>query len=245
VNRNRHLITILAVCVSFAAGFLVANFFNRNELNELKTENERLRTASSDAALKNAEFTLSEYEIRAKIAEADGNQGNFDFQKKLGIALSRYGSMKQDTVILGEAARLLQRAYGMEETDKDVLTALGNTYLDIGYLGKEPKTFEVARNFFEKAVQADSRNSEIRADLALTYFLQEPPDLDKAVLEFEAALALDTKNERALQFLTESYWKLSRPDDAQKSLAKLKELNPKHPAINDLASLMSRPAESK
>ncbi len=132
-------LSIVAVIVSFAGGFLVANALNRSEINQLHAENGRLTTNAAEAKQTETDSTLSVDEIRARIAEADKNPGDAAFQKNLGLALYQYGAMKKDSDTLAEAIRLLSRAHDSNPKDYDVLTTLGNANFDIGYFKKKTR----------------------------------------------------------------------------------------------------------
>ncbi len=98
--NKSYLITIIAVLVSFAVGFLLANALNRDELDAVRLENNRLKTSEANNTQNTTELTLTNDEIQTKIADADANPGNFTFQKNLGLALYRYGSMKKDSALI-------------------------------------------------------------------------------------------------------------------------------------------------
>jgi hypothetical protein len=57
---------------------------------------------------------LSDEEIDAKIAEADSNPENLQFQKGLGVALYRYGAMRQDVAVIDKALKILERAHQLD-----------------------------------------------------------------------------------------------------------------------------------
>ncbi len=134
MDKKIFWISMAAVVVSFFGGFLLANALNRSELNTLRAEIERLKTSPNASSQNNSELSLSEEEIRRKIAEADKNPDNSNFQKNLGLALYRYAAMKQDADLLSEVTRLLTRANQKDKQDYDVLITLGNTYFALGKL---------------------------------------------------------------------------------------------------------------
>lgn len=236
---NKYLwIAIMAATASFVCGFLLANTLNRGELDSLRDESERARTASSAAESEKQELALSPDEIRQKIDEADRNAGNFQFQKSLGLALYRYGSMKQDTAIITDAIRILDRAHGLDVSDRDIIVGLGNAHFDSGYFGKKNDSFALARTFYEKALADGQDDVEIRTDIGLTYFLQEPPDLERAITEFQKSLKLNPKHEKTLQFLVQALHKQNRPDQAVAYLEQLRQVNPKNEAISGLSSML-------
>jgi tetratricopeptide (TPR) repeat protein len=238
VKLSSLIFSILAVLLSFAGGFLIANSFNRSELESLRAENDRLKANIAETTNKAAEFTLSDEEIKARIAEADSKPSNLKFNRDLGIGLYRYGVIKKDVAILSEAVRLLNRVNAADPKDVNAAVTLGHAHFDIATFGKEPARFKTAREIYTKALELKPRDADVLTDIALTYFLEEPPNLTAAATEFQKALAIDSKNERALQFYTQTLWQSGNTDEAAKSLAKLKEINSSNSAVAELEAML-------
>lgn len=233
------LISIIASVLSFVAGFLFANALNRSELTANRAESEALKSGQNSNNSGSEELTLTDEEIKKKIAAADENPRNFTFQKNLGLSLYRYAALKQDASLLPEALRIMERALGMEPADRDLQIGMGNAYFDKGYFHKDNDSLLKAREFYRKALIKIPNDADVRTDLARTYFLQQPPDLATAVAEFEKGLETNPKNERALQFLTQTLIKQNEVSKAAATLEKLKRVNPSNTAIDELSSLLT------
>ena len=231
-------ISVLAVIISFIGGFLLANALNRTEIAALQAENGRLKSASAQPS---AGPDLSTDEIRQRIAEADGNPGNFSFQKNLGLALYRYGAMKQDAGLLTDTSRILERANNLNPKDYEIIVALGNVYFDLGYINKDNKQFQKAREFYEKALSQRPADVDVRTDLGLTYFLENPPQNEKAIEEFQKSLQENPQHEKTLQFLIQAYLKTGKRVEAENSLAELKKINPNAPSLAEIEKQISQP----
>jgi tetratricopeptide (TPR) repeat protein len=227
MNTKVVWLSILAVIISFVGGFFFANALNKKEFETLRNENNRLKNTQTNTAQNEPEQTLSDEEIRAKIAEADQNPNNLEFQKNLGIALYRYASMKQNADLMPEAARLLNRAYEKNPSDKDLIVTLGHLHYDIGFFKKDNESFAKAREFYEKILKQTPKDVEIRTDYGLTYFLQNPPEYEKAIAEFQKSLQENPKHEKTLQFMVRALLKQGKTAEAKDFYAKLKEVNPK------------------
>ncbi len=230
------LLSIAAITASFVCGFLLANALNRNELNTLRAENEHLINAQTASQANESENTLSDEEIRQKIAEADRNPNNFAFQKGLGLALYRYAAGKQDTKSFKEVARLLKRANELNAKDYDVVVALGNLHFDIGYYKKDNQKFQEAREFYQKALEQKPNDSDVRTDLGLTYFLTDPPETDKAITEFQKSLITNAKHEKTLQVLTQALLSQHKTKEAEKYLDLLRAVNQNNEVLPELTS---------
>lgn len=217
----------------------MANALNRNEINTLRAENESFKKESINPR-NDKEPSLTDDEIRQKIVEADKNPNNFAFQRNLGLALFSYGAMKQDVNLISESTRLLQRTYNNNPKDYDVIVTLGNAFYDIASIKKDNESFNKSREFYLKALEQKPDDSNVRADFGSTFLFAEPNDLDKAITELQKALEINPKNERALLFMTQTLLKQNKKEEAEKVLAKLKEINPKTPNLNELNSRISQ-----
>lgn len=230
------LLTIAAIAASFVCGFLLANALNRNELNSLRAENEGLKNNQSSFPKNESENTLSDNEIRQKIADADGHPNDFTFQKGLGLAMYRYAAVKQDTELFEQVARLLERANKLNPQDYDVTVALGNLNFDVGYYKKDNQRFQIARDLYKTVLEQKPNDTDVRTDLGLTYFLIDPPETEKAIVEFQKSLAINAKHEKSLQVLTQALLSLDKTTEAQKYLDLLKEVNQNNAFLPELAS---------
>ncbi|MDI1242688.1 MAG: hypothetical protein PSX80_12300 [bacterium] len=222
-------IALIAGIVCFVAGFSFANYLNRSELSGLRGENERLKSSQSSDS---SQVNLSDEEIAAKLDEANQNAGDFAFQKSLGLGLYRYGAIKQDKAIIEKALPLLVRAYGLDATDYDVIVGLGHAYYDIGYFGKDNGSFERAREFYNRALAKRPDDIEVRTDLGLTYFLQEPPDYTTAIAEFEKSLEINPKHEKTLSFAALAMKNQNK--DASRYSNVLRTINPNSPTLSEI-----------
>jgi tetratricopeptide (TPR) repeat protein len=231
-------ISIAAVIISFIGGFFLANTLNRGELDKLRVENEKLKTAPPQNAPGGE--SLSEEEIQQKIKEADQNPQNFNFQKDLGIALYRYATMKQKVAMLNDVERLLTRANSINANDYDVLVVLGNAVFDIGYANKSNEKFEQAREIYLKALKQKPEDIEVQTDLSLTYFFSNPPDYAKAIEELNKTLKKNPNHERTLQFVVQAYLKAGKKQEAADALAKLKQINPNNKIIPELEAELNQ-----
>jgi tetratricopeptide (TPR) repeat protein len=239
MNTKTLLISLVGIFISFIAGFLLANNLNRNEITRLQTENEQFKKTNPQNPQNNPESTLTDEEIRQKIAQADESPNQLDFQRNLGLALYRYGAMKQDANLILESTRLLKRASDGNPKDYDVLVSLGNAYFDIASMNKDNASYVKAKEFYGKALEIKPDDAEVRADYGATYLFGEPVELGKAVSELEKSLQIDAKNERGTQFLAQAYIKLKKSSEAQKMVDKLKEINPNNRLLPTLTADLS------
>ncbi len=236
MNSRILTVGILTALAGLTGGFLLANGLNRSTINALKTQLDQRKPDADAKPGSSGNADVDPEEIRSKLAEADANPTDFAFQKSLGRGLYRFATIKKDDDLVQEAKRILIRANTLDSKDYDVIVDLGNAYFDTGYAKKDSASFKLARETYEKALGIRPNDADVRTDLALTYFVDEPADLKKAVEEFQKALKSDPKQERALQFLTSTYIRQADFTSAQKTLDQLKTANPKNETISNLTT---------
>ena len=240
MNGRTTFFIFIAAVLGLTAGFILANSINRNELSVLRAENERLKTEGGAGVNPDGKAgSLTEDEIDATIAKADQSPNNFDIQRNIGVAIYRYGAMKQDEKLIRQSVRILDRAAALRPDDFDVILSLANANFDVGYFSKDNDALAKARNFYSKALVSKPENVDIRTDLGLTYFLQNPPDLDNAVSEFKKSLDTNPKHEKTLQFMVQTLIQQNKSTEASEYLERLRAVNPKNESIGELTAMLS------
>lgn len=236
MNKKFLGISILGIIAAFAGGFLLANALNKNEIEKLTAENTRLEKQQSNQKTNETELNLSAEEINAKIAEAEKNPNDFAFQKGLGLALYRYAALKQDTQLLEQVSILLDRAYKLNPDDYQVIISVGNISYDLGQIKKDNASNLKAREYYAKALKKNEKDTEVLTDYGMTFLMDESSDQQKAIEQFEKALTINQKNEKALFYMTQAQIDLENIDNANKYLVQLKEVNPNNERIKELES---------
>lgn len=236
MDKNTILFVIIALLAGFIGGFLLANSINRSEINSLRAQGGRQTSQPTQPQNNPQDQTLSDDELKAKIAEADKSPSNFAFQKDLGIALYRYAAMKQDAGILAEAQRILVRANLLNNRDFDVAVALGNSYFDIAFDKKDGAGFQKAREVYANALQIKPDDADVQTDIGISYFWQPAPDYAKAVAALEKVSVANPTHTRSMQYLARSYIKLGKFADAEKFVAKIKSIDPNQEGLAELTA---------
>ncbi len=232
-------IALIAAVAGVVAGFVLANSINRNELTTLRAENERFKNQGGQFSTQDGKTGLTDEEINATIAKADQSSKDFDTQRNVGVAIYRYGAMKQDEKLIRQSIRILDRALSLRPDDFDVILSVANANFDVGYFSKDNEALVRARNLYEQALAVKPENVDIRTDLGLTYFLQTPPDLDRAVGEFRKALDQNPKHEKTLRFMVQTLIKQNKAGEASEHLERLRAVNPRNESIGELTSMLS------
>lgn len=225
-------ISAVALVIGLIIGFILANSFNRSELNNLRAENQSLKQNNSEnRSQKNDD--LSDDEIRNKISEADQNPQNFAFQKNLGIGLYRYATVKENVDLLSDVEKILRRAHQLNENDYDVTINLGHSVFDSAYAKKDNEKFIQAREIYQTALR-QKNDDEIRIDYSLTYLFINPPETEKTITELNKVLQNNPNQERALQFKAQALAIEKKWAESKAVISELRKINPDNPAIADL-----------
>ncbi len=225
------LLLFMGLTFGFAGGFLLANGLNKSQLQELET---KLAAQEKPSVNSPPEQQLTQEEIQERVAEADANPENFEYQRNLGIALYQYARAEQDPKLFADVERILSRAHALRPNDYNVLVGAAIVNFDIAQINKDPKANKKSQNLLTKALEMKPNNPDLLADRGATFFLLPPVDMDAANADLEKALEIDPKNERALQFMTAAKLKSGNIKETKVYLAKLKAVNPNNPAVPDV-----------
>ena len=169
-----------------------------------------------------------------KSFKPDQNPDNFFISEKSRHRFVSLRSNEKNAGLLNDASRILQRANELNPKDYEVLVGLGHSFFDIGYINKENERFQQSREFYEKALNQRPNDVDVRTDYGLTFFLENPPNNEKAIAEFQKSLMENPKHEKTLQFLIQAYLKTGKKQEAENYLAKLKQINPNAPTLSEI-----------
>lgn len=251
VKRNVIIGSVIGLLIGFGIGFVFTNSINSRETEQLRAELSRFQQSSSSqtAPAENAASSpppqINNTEIQGAIARADANPRDIYLQRNLGQYLYLYSAQPGGVNALPDAIRLLERAYRSDPDNYDTLVLLGNANFDLAQ-ATDAKRFAEARVFYEKALRLRPTDTRVRTDFGLTYFYGKPSDPRRAIAEYQKVLAVESRNEAALQNLAAALINTGETGRAQQTLEQLRELNPKNPAVSDLqAQLSGRINETK
>ncbi|MGI9036576.1 MAG: tetratricopeptide repeat protein [Pyrinomonadaceae bacterium] len=242
-------LSLVAVVISFAGGFLLANALNRLQIENLTAEIGSLKNAPPVEEEKDSPAVLTDQEIEQKIAAADKNPDDTETQKNLAFALYRYSTMTQQTKWLPDIARLLNRAAQKNPKDYNSLMTLGDIYFDLAQTAANSnsadaksdlnKNIQQSRSFYQKALAMNPNDAQMQTNLGATYLFANPPENEKAIAEFQKSLQTSPKNEKTLEFIIKALINNNKTGEAKNYFDKLKALNPKNEALPDLEARLS------
>jgi tetratricopeptide (TPR) repeat protein len=127
-----------------------------------------------------------------------------------------------------DARKFYEAANKLKPAETEPLVKLGNVNFDL-------KKFEEAERWYNAALKKDPKQVSVRTDYGLTFFLREPPDVDRAISEYQTSLGIDPNHEITLQNLVVAYREKGDVENARKTIERLAKVNPDNPAVKAAA----------
>jgi tetratricopeptide (TPR) repeat protein len=123
-----------------------------------------------------------------------------------------------------EAAKYYEAAAKLKPGESEPMIKAGNARFDA-------EDYIAAEAWYVKALEKEPKNIIVRTDLGLTYYLREPRDVDRAIKEYNASLAIDPNHEVTLQNLSLAYREKGDTANLKATIDRLKKVNPNNPAL--------------
>lgn len=226
MNRDKILFGVGGVLVGVVIGFLFANSVNRSASGTLNVSANTTATNSvlppdhpPIGASEGASQTGAIPQVTEAIERARRSPDDFEAQMTAGDLY--YQIQRFD-----DAADFYKRANELRPAENEPMIKLGNTNFDA-------ERYEEAERWYAAVLKRTPNEVNVRTDLGLTFFLRQPRDLDRAIKEFNAALVLQPDSEIALQNLALAYKEKNDQASLQKTMDRLKQVNPNNPLITN------------
>lgn len=123
-----------------------------------------------------------------------------------------------------DAAKFYEKANQIKPGEVEPMIKLGNAYFDA-------EQYESAEKWYVEALKKTPNDTSVRTDLGLTYYLRSPRNIEKAVKEFNAALAIEPRKEITLQNLVLAYREGGDTENLERTSEKLRQVNPNNPVL--------------
>ncbi|HEY2848167.1 MAG TPA: tetratricopeptide repeat protein [Pyrinomonadaceae bacterium] len=168
-------------------------------------------------------------QVQAAIDKAKQNPQDYEAQM---TAADMYYQIRRydDATIYYEAAAKIKPG------EKEPLVKLGDSYFDAAETASENNDqatanskFPIAEKWYTEALAKDPKDVSVRTDLGLTFFLRQPREVDRAIKEYKASLAIEPRHEISLQNLALAYKEKGDTTNYQQTLDQLRSVNPKNP----------------
>jgi tetratricopeptide (TPR) repeat protein len=170
-------------------------------------------------------------EVAAAIEKAKSSPQDYDAQ--MAAADLYYQIQRFD-----DAAKFYEAASKISPNENEPVIKAGDSYFDAAETARENddqasanQKFAQAETWYSRALTKDPKNVAVRTDLGLTFFFREPSDLDRAIKEFKASLAIQPDHEKSLQNLASAYKEKGDDQNYRETIEKLRKVNPSNPLL--------------
>lgn len=216
MTRENVLFGIIGLLLGFIVGFIFTQTVNqraaqtpRNSARDSLNANDAAGESSGEAALQKA----------ADEASRQAREAREDFDAQMKAAQASVQAKRYD-----DALEFLLQANKLRPDDYDALVMLGN----VNY---EANHFETAGRWYTAALMKRPDDINVRNDLGLTYFLRQPPEIDRAIEEFRRSLEQNPQHQQSLQNMVVALSHKGDAAGAEEMMARLEQVAPTNPLL--------------
>ncbi len=213
MNRENTLFAIVGLLFGYAVAFSLVVYLNQGQTAPRVTPPGGQQQAGENLPM-NAVKDQQKLKSEAEAAAQKARQESENFDSQIAAANASVGVEDYEGAI-----DFLTRANKLRPDDYETLLMLGRANF-------EAQRFEVAGRWYADALKRKPEDLDARSELALTYFLRTPPDVNRAVAEFNTALARDPGHEVTLHNLTLMYIETGKISEAEATFARLEKASP-------------------
>ena len=227
MNSDKVLFGIGGLVIGIVIGFMFANSVNRSSpgaggsisLTNTSAISNSFLPPNHPPLMQNGDASQGGAlpQVTEAIEKAKREPDNFEAQMTAG---DLYYQIQR----FNEAVAFYEKARGLRPDDTEPVIKLGNTHFDA-------ERYEEAENLYSAVLKKTPNDVNVRTDLGLTFYLRRPRDIDRAIKEYNAVLAIEPSNELALQNLSLAYKEMGDASNFQKILDRLTRVNPNNPVV--------------
>jgi tetratricopeptide (TPR) repeat protein len=234
MTRENGLFGLVGLLFGYAAAFTLVVYLNQSQppVRSSLSGGQAASGQSSERPM-NAVKEQAQIKLQAEQTANQARQQPDNFEAQVAAANASAGARDFEGAI-----DFLMRANKLRPDDYDVLIKLGNANM-------ETRRFDVAETWLKEAIKLKPNDADARSELALTFFLREPPDVDRAVSQFREALKIQPDHVPSLHNLVLMYIQLGRVTDAEATLAKLERASPENDNLPMLRKELKDAREKK
>jgi tetratricopeptide (TPR) repeat protein len=228
MNKDNILFGIVGLLLGCIIGFVFANKVNQNGLpsrnagpSQSVSSNPNMPADHPPLSGDGTDGNMPE--VTETINKAKDEPNNFEAQMQAAALYYKIGRLEQ-------ALELFQKANKIKPDDYQAIVWLGNVNFDLD-------RYETAETWYTAALVKKPDDVSIRTDLGLTFMFRQPPDLDRAIKEFQGSLQRDANHKQTLQNITSAY---IQKGDAQKAKEYLVRLEKVEPTNEEIAKLKKK-----
>ena len=233
MNRENLLFSIIGVLFGYVVAFTFVVYFNQSAPRPFAAPNASA-TAGGEESLptnevKERQRLQTAAEQAAQAAREDPQ--NFDAQKS--AAEASLGAQDFEGAI-----DFLTRANQLRPDDYQTLVRLGHANSAAG-------RFDTAERWFRAALAKKPDDGDVRSELALTFFMREPPQPDKAVAELRRGLERNPAHVPTLHNLSLMLMQTRDYEGASATLDRLEKVEPGYERLPALRAELEKSRQAK
>ena len=228
MNKDNLLFGIIGLLIGAIAGFMFANGINRGALQPQANSQAAMAATSANTNLPPDHPPVGSFgnqpqggpvpEVAEAVEKAKNQPQDFAAQMAAG---NLYWQIER----YDDAIKFYEQANKLRPDEPTPMIGLGNSYFDT-------KKYEQAEKWYQAALRKDPNDVSVRTDLGLTFFLREPPNIDRAIKEYKTSLSIDPEHEITLQNLVIAYREKNDAENLQQTAERLRKINPNNPAVS-------------
>jgi tetratricopeptide (TPR) repeat protein len=245
MNKTNILLSIVFLLLGGIIGFTLANFLNRGEMAQNQAAPAGQPGPFATGANQTSAPAVKDLShsgggalpgVTEAIEKAKNEPQNFEAQMAAG---EMYFQIRRYT----EAAKYYEAANKLKPDSFETLVRLGNVYHDAAQadlMDKKPgdENFKLAEKWYGAALEKKPDDADLRSDLGSIFLLRDPPNVDRAIQEYQKALSVNAKHEPSLQNLCLAYRQKGDEANFTKALKMLEEANPNNSALQTLKQML-------
>ncbi|PYP90201.1 MAG: hypothetical protein DMF61_00395 [Blastocatellia bacterium AA13] len=218
--NKKLIIGASGLILGFAAGFFYTKSLNESGAGQVGAAG--VKAAGPNAAEGgNPQAMMAN--VKETIERAKNNPNDFNAQVDAARIYNQVGRVP-------ETIEYLKKAYDLNKTEagkQGITSYVGQYYAD-------QKNYDEAEKWYQRSLEANPDDRDVKIELAATFIDREPPQADRAIQNLQAVLKSNPKDAHALTHMVQAYLLKKDARSAEDTLARLKEAEPGNNMISKL-----------
>ena len=233
MSRENLLFSVIGVLFGYVVAFTFVVYFNQTAPKPVAASNAPPAAAGAESLptneVKDRQRLQTAAEQAARTAREDPK--NFDAQRSAAEA-----SLEAED--FEGAIDFLTRANQLRPDDYQTLVRLGHANSAAG-------RFDTAERWFRAALAKRPDDDDVRSELAITFFMREPPQPEKAVAELRRGLERNPSHVPTLHNLSLMLMQTRDYEGASAMLDRLEKVEPSYERLPALRAELEKSRQAK
>jgi tetratricopeptide (TPR) repeat protein len=236
MNRENILFSVIGVLFGYVVAFTFVVYFNQSAPAPRAAS-----PSGAEASAGGEEEALPTNEVKdrqrlqtaAQQAERNASENPKDFDAQRAAAEANLEARDFEGAI-----DFLTRANQLRPDDYKTLVRLGHANSAAG-------RFDIAERWFRAALAVKPEDGDVRSELALTFFMRDPPQPEKAVAELRRGLERNPDHVPTLHNLSLMLMQTHNYEAAAATLDRLEKVDPGYERLPALRAELERARKAK